>query len=299
MSTLELILQQCINALSLGSVYALTAIGLAMVFGILRLINFAHGDLMMLGAYIALGLTFVGVPLWAIALITAALVALAGALMERIAYRPLRGAPDVAMLLTSFAVTIFLQNAALLLVSPRSRAFPTPPALQEPWQPFGALVVSRLDLTTIGVTIVLLLLLTMFVTRTTLGISMRAASTDLVGAQLVGVNLNKVILTAFVIGSALAGVAGIIWGMRAGKIDPFMGFRPVLLAFVASVIGGFGSLPGAVLGGFTLGMLEIMLQAFLPSGLSSYRDAFVFLTLILVLLLRPNGILGSTAPEKI
>src|SRR5919108_124904 len=185
---------------------SLTAIGLAMVFGILRLINFAHGDLMMVGAYAALGLSMLGLPFWMVVLLTMALIALAGMLMERIAYRPVRGAPDVAMLLTSFAITIFLENSALLLVSPRSRAFPVPQALQEPWRPFGALQVARLDLATIGVTAILLLLLTLFVTRTMLGISMRAAATDLVGAQIVGVNLNRVIVTAFAIGSALAGV---------------------------------------------------------------------------------------------
>lgn len=299
MSTLELVVQQLINAMSLGSIYALTAIGLAMVFGILRLINFAHGDLMMVGAYLALGLGTLGVPIWAVVLLVMVLVALAGMLMERLAYRPVRGSPDVAMLLTSFAVTVLLQNAALLLVTPRSRAFPTPPLLDGPLRLVGAVQIARLDVATIVLTVVLLLLLTLFITRTTLGISMRATATDLVGAQLVGVNLNRVILTAFAVGSALAGVAGVIWGARVGQINPLMGFNPVLRAFVASVIGGFGSIGGAVLGGYVLGLLEIMLQAFLPSGLSSYRDAFVFLILIVVLLVRPNGLLGSTAPEKI
>ena len=299
MSTLELLLQQLINALSLGSIYALTAIGLAMVFGILRLTNFAHGDLMMVGAYLALGLSVLGVPFWAVVLLVMALVALAGMLMERIAYRPVRGAPDVAMLLTSFAVTVLLQNGALLLVTPRARAFPVPAFLDAPVALGGAIQIARLDIATIAVTAVLLVCLTLFITRTTLGISMRAAATDLVGVQLMGVNLNRVILTAFAVGSALAGVAGIIWGARVGKIDPLMGFSPVLRAFVASVIGGFGSISGAVLGGYLLGMLEIMLQAFLPPALSSYRDAFVFLVLILVLLVRPNGLLGLNAPEKI
>lgn len=298
MNLAQLFLQQAINALSLGGVYALTAIGLAMVFSILRLINFAHGDLMMVGAYAALGLLVLNVPFWLVVLLTLGIGALLGLIMERVAYRPLRGAPDVAMLLTSFAITVLLENGALLVVSSRSRPFPLPEALRAPWR-IGGVQVARLDLAVIAFTAVLLLLLTLFIRRTTLGLAMRAAATDLRGARIVGININRVIVTAFLIGSALAGVAGIIWGARAGKIDPLMGFNPVLKAFVAAVIGGFGTIPGAVLGGFLLGALEIFLQAFLPGNLPSYRDAFVFGVLILMLLVRPNGVLGSTAPEKI
>lgn len=298
MTSVELLLQQLVNALSLGGVYALTAIGLAMVFSILRLINFAHGDLMMVGAYSALGLLVIGVPFWLVVLITLLIGAAAGLLMERIAYRPLRGQADVSMLLTSFAITVLLENGALLLVSPRSRPFPVPDVLRTAWR-IGNVQVARLDVAVIAFTAVLLLLLSLFITRTTLGLAMRAAATDLRGARIIGININQVIVTAFLIGSALAGVAGIIWGARAGKIDPLMGFNPVLKAFVAAVIGGFGTIPGAVLGGFLLGGLEILLQAFLPGNLPSYRDAFVFGALILMLLVRPNGVLGSTAPEKI
>jgi branched-chain amino acid transport system permease protein len=293
------IVQQFINALSLGSVYALTAIGLAMVFSILRLINFAHGDILMVGAYVALGLSLAGLPFWLIVLGTLLATGLAGLLMERLAYRPLRGGPEVAMLLTSFAVTVFLQNLALMLVTPRSRAFPVPDLLRSTVALGPQLQIARIDIAVIATTLMLLVALTLFVTRTSLGIAMRAAANDLIGARLVGININQVIVTAFVIGSALAGLAGIIWGARVGKIDPLMGFNPVLKAFVGAVIGGFGSLPGAVLGGYILGMLEILLQAFLPSGLAAYRDALVFVVLIVMLLVRPNGLLGSTAPEKV
>jgi branched-chain amino acid transport system permease protein len=298
MTTLQYLVQQTINAVSIGSLYALMAIGLAMVFGILRLINFAHGDLIMVGSYGALlALTF-GAPIWASVLIGIAASILVGLAMERVAYRPIRGAPDVAMLLTSFAVTIFLENVAILIFSPTPRPFPTPPLLSNALQ-FGGLRIAAVDVLAIFVAAVSLLLLTFFIRRSESGIAMRAASQDLLAARLMGININRVIVFAFVIGSALAGVVGILWSIRVGKVDPLMGFYPVLKAFVASVIGGLGSLPGAVLGGYVLGFLEILLQGLLPSALTPYRDAFVFVILIVLLLFRPNGILGSTEREKI
>jgi branched-chain amino acid transport system permease protein len=298
MTPLELAAQQIINAVSVGSLYALMAIGLAMVFGILRLINFAHGDLIMVGSYTALFALVLGAPFWAAALAGILLSALAGLLMERIAYRPIRGAPDVAMLLTSFAVTIFLENLAILIFSPTARPFPTPNFLSSAIQ-FGALRIAAVDVVAIIAAVVLLVLLTLFIRRAEVGIAMRAASQDLLAARLMGININRVIVYAFGIGSSLAGVVGLLWSVRVGRIDPLMGFYPVLKAFVASVIGGLGSLPGAVLGGYLLGTLEIMLQGLLPPALTPYRDAFVFLVLIVLLLFRPNGILGSTEREKI
>jgi branched-chain amino acid transport system permease protein len=298
MTPLQFLLQQAINAVSIGSLYALMAIGLAMVFGILRLINFAHGDLIMVGSYSTLLLLLVGVPFWLAALAGIAASTIAGLIMERVAYRPIRGAPDVAMLLTSFAVTIFLENAAILVFRPTSRPFPAPAILGTALE-FGSLRIASVDLIAILVTGVLLVLLTLFVTRTEVGVSMRAASQDLLAAQLMGINVNVVIAYAFAIGSMLAGVVGLLWSARVGKIDPLMGFYPVLKAFVASVIGGLGSLPGAVLGGYVLGTLEILLQGLLPTALTPYRDAFVFAALVILLLFRPNGILGSSEREKI
>lgn len=298
MSGTDLLLQQLINAVSIGSLYALMAIGLAMVFGILRLINFAHGDLIMVGSYATLLLMVAGLPfLWA-AVAGVAASTLAGLLMERIAYRPLRGAHEVSMLLTSFSVTIFLENLAIILFRPTSRPFPAPSLLGSAIE-IGHLRVAGLDLLAIAATALLLLGLTLFVQRTSLGISMRAASQDLLAARLMGIDVNKVVATAFAIGSFLAGVVGILWSARVGKIDPLMGFNPVLKAFVASVIGGLGSIPGAVIGAYVLGFLEILLQGLLPQVLTSYRDAFVFGVLIALLLLRPNGILGSTKREQI
>jgi branched-chain amino acid transport system permease protein len=298
MTTFYYLLQQLINAVSIGSLYALMAIGLAMVFGILRLINFAHGDLIMVGSYTALLLLVAGLPFGAAALAGIAASTLAGLIMERVAYRPIRGAPDVSMLLTSFAVTIFLENAAILLFSPSSRPFPAPPFLTRALE-FGVLRIASLDLIAIVVAGILLVLLTLFVTRTMAGIAMRAAAQDLLAARLMGVNVNRVIAYAFAIGSMLAGVVGLLWSARVGKVDPLMGFYPVLKAFVASVIGGLGSLPGAVLGGYVLGTLEILLQGLLPPALTPFRDAFVFVALIILLLFRPNGILGTTEREKV
>lgn len=298
MTTGELLLQQLINAVSVGSLYALMAIGLAMVFGILRLINFAHGDLIMVGSYVALLLMVAGLPFWAAAVVGVAASTVAGLVMERVAYRPLRGAHEIAMLLTSFSVTIFLENLAIILFRPTSRPFAAPPILRSVIE-MGQLRVAGLDLIAIAIAAVLLVALTIFVKRTTIGIAMRAASQDLLAARLMGINVNAVIATAFAIGSFLAGVVGLLWSARVGKIDPLMGFNPVLKAFVASVIGGLGSLPGAVIGAYVLGGLEVLLQGLLPSALTPYRDAFVFAVLIALLLFRPNGILGSTEREKI
>lgn len=294
----EYLVQQVLNSISIGSLYALMAIGLAMVFGILRLINFAHGDLIMVGSYATLLLNLLGLPFWIAALLGILMSGVAGVLMERVAYRPIRGASDVAMLLTSFAVTIFLENLAVMIFRATSRPFASPEILSQVIK-FGGIRVSSLSIISIGITLILLVLLSFFVKRTETGISLRATSQDLIAARLMGINVNRIIVTAFIIGSVLAGVVGVLWSARVGKIDPLMGFQPVLKAFVGSVVGGLGSIPGAILGGYLLGITEILLQALLPSNLSPYRDAFVFIILIILLLFRPNGILGTTAKEKI
>ncbi len=316
-------IQQVVNALSAGSLYALMAVGLAMVFGILRLINFAHGDLMMVAAYLAAFSIGAGLPLEATVPAIVVGTVIVGLLMERIAYRPIRGAPGVAMLLTSFAVGQILQNGTLLTTrlagKPTLIAFPSPDALNGVIT-LGAFTVSRVNLVSFVAGIVLLGLLTVFVTRTTLGLSMRAAAEDLSAAQLMGIKVNRVVATAFAIGAGLAAIAGLLYSVQAGQINPYMGFTPVLKAFIAAVIGGFGSIAGAVVGGYVLGFLEVLvtalagigdllpqgsvspefrsfLQHWLPSGLASYRDAVVFVVLILVLLVRPQGILGKRDQE--
>ncbi len=317
------VLQQIVNGLSAGSLYALMAVGLAMIFGILRLINFAHGDIMMVAAYLAAFALFAGLPLPAALVVMVAGTILVGLLMERIAYRPIRGAPDVAVLLTSFAVGQILENGVLLASrfagQPIQIAFPAPPGL-DGVVAFGPLTVPRVNLASFGSGIVLLVLLSIFVTRTRLGLSMQAAAEDLTAAQLMGIRVNRVVATAFVIASGLAAVAGFLYASQAGQINPYLGFTPVLKAFIAAVIGGFGSLTGAVVGGYALGLLEVIptslagiadilppgsvsqpvhdvLATLFPAGLASYRDAFVFLFLILMLLFRPNGILRATREE--
>jgi branched-chain amino acid transport system permease protein len=317
-------LQQLVNALSAGSLYALMAVGLAMVFGILRLINFAHGDLMMVAAYIAAFSLGAGLRLAVAIPIMVAGTVLVALLMERIAYRPLRGAPDVAILLSSFAVGQILQNGTLLTTrladKPQQIAFPSPEGLGGV-ATIGSITVPQVNIISFVAGIVLLGLLTVFVTRTRLGLSMRAAAEDLMAAQLMGIKVNRVVATAFAIGGALASVAGLLFAVQAGQINPYIGFTPVLKAFIAAVIGGFGSIAGAVVGGYVLGFLEVLttaltglgellpagsvpdpvrefLQTWLPSSLASYRDAFVFIALILVLLVRPQGILGRRDREE-
>jgi branched-chain amino acid transport system permease protein len=291
--------QQFINALSLGSIYALVAIGLAMVFSILRLINFAHGEALMIGAISAVTLAQTGLPWPVWSLLAVAITILAGLIQERIAYRPMRGAPDVTLLLTSLGVSIALQNGALLTFGSQPKAFPTPQLLTGQILFPGGVQISRVNLVTVLTAIILMVVLTWFVTRTQTGISMRATAENAMAARLMGININTVIVAAFLLGAALAGVAALLWGARVGRVEYNMGFIPVLKAFVATVIGGFGSIPGAVLGAYILGFGEIFLVALLPDDLTSYRDAFIFGALILILLLRPQGILGSSEAEKI
>lgn len=319
MTLLFYALQQIINALSIGSLYALMAVGLAMVFGILRLINFAHGDMMMIAAYIAAFALFANIPFPIVVVMMIIGTVVVGLLTERIAYRPIRGAPEVAALLTSFGVGQVLQNGTLLttrlIQRPIQIAFPAPEFLSGAIN-LGTLTISKLNLVSMVTGFGLLILLTLFVTRTNLGLSMRAAAEDLDAARLMGINLNRVIATAFIIGSALAAIAGLLYATQAGQINPYIGFTPVLKAFIAAVIGGFGSIAGAVLGGYVLGALEVLLIAlpgigsllppgpladffktYLPGTLTGYRDAFVFVALILMLLFRPNGILGQSGRE--
>jgi branched-chain amino acid transport system permease protein len=318
------ILQQLVNALSIGSLYALMAVGLAMVFSILRLINFAHGDLIMIAAYFAAFALLGKIPLVITIVLVIGGTVLVGLLMERVAYRPIRGAPDVAALLTSFAVGQILQNGTLLVTrlmqKPNPLAFPVIASLSGVFT-FGPITIPRVNVVSLILGITLLVLLSLFVTRTDLGLSMRAAAEDLPAARLMGIDTNRVVATAFAIGSGLAAVAGLLFAVQAGQLTPYMGFSPVLKAFIAAVIGGFGSISGAIVGGYALGGLEVLLTAipgigdilpaglvspgvqswlrrWLPSSLTSYRDAFVFVVLILVLLFRPNGITGRREREE-
>jgi branched-chain amino acid transport system permease protein len=299
--SLELyILQQVINAVSLGSLYALVAIGLSMVFGILRMTNFAHGDMMMVGAFATLLFGALGVP-FGIAVVCGVVAgALAGVVVERTAYRPVRGSPDVTLLLTSLGVTYILENLGILLFTSSPRNFPVPEWMNTALQfQDGQITFTQINVLTVVLTAFSLAALGWFVTRTTLGLGMRAAAEDIGAALLVGLDVNRLIIVAFAIASAFAGLAGVLWAAQAGIVEPSMGFAPLLKGFVAAIIGGFGSIAGALLGGYVLGVLEIFIVAFLPSELSPYRDALVFALLIAFLLFRPSGLLNRTREIKL
>ena len=293
MLTPAYIFQQFINALNMGSIYALVAIGLTMVYGILRLINFAHGDMMTVGAYLALAaLTTLALPAWAALIIPMSVVAALGILIERLAYRPLRGAPEVAMLITSLAISSLIENGATMTLTAQPRPVRLPAGLTQRIEALS-LNFSVMDIVIIALAIVLMIALTVFVRRTTLGIAMRACSENVRVTQLMGVDVNRVIAVAFAISAGLAAAAGVLWSGKFGIVDPFTGFVPGLKAFVAAVIGGIGNIPGAMLGGYLLGFAEVFFVAFMPPEVSGYRDAFVFVLLLVVLLVRPSGLLGA------
>jgi len=299
--TLELyITQQVINAIALGSLYALVAIGLSMIFGILRMTNFAHGDMMMVGAFATLVLQKVGLDFgWAV-IGGIAIGALTGVIVERVAYRPVRGAPEVTLLLTSLAVTYILENLGILIFTSSAKNFPVPDWMDTAIQLFdGQITFTQINIMTVVTTAISLGALGWFVSRTDVGLGMRAAAEDMGAANLVGLDVNRLIVVAFAIASGFAGLAGILWAAQSGVVEPHMGFTPLLKAFVAAIIGGFGSIAGALIGGYLLGALEVFIVAFLPSEVSPYRDAIVFTLLIAFLLFRPNGLLKRTQEVKL
>jgi branched-chain amino acid transport system permease protein len=292
------VLQQLINGLVLGSLYAMIAVGFSMIYGIVRLINFAHGDVLMVGAFIAFGLlTVLGLPLWSAILAVLTLCAILAMAIDLVAFRPQRSAPQVNGFITSLGVAILMQNLGILLLSGQPRPFNLPPWLRGNLDIWGARM-TVLDLLIVVLAVVVLLALMLFVRRTRLGMAMRATAENPLAASLMGIRINRAIATAFALGGALAGVAGVLWAGRAGQIDPLMGFLPGLKAFVAAVIGGVGSLPGAVLGGFVLGFAEVLFVGLLPPLYGAYRDAFVFGLLIVILLVMPNGLLGRPQEER-
>ncbi|MGQ9547326.1 MAG: branched-chain amino acid ABC transporter permease [Roseiflexus sp.] len=298
MLTFTYIAQQIINGISLGSMYALIAIGLTMVYGLLRLINFAHGDLMMLGAYLGLlFLTTALTPLILTLLAPMLMIGLAGILVERLAYRPLRGAPEVTMLITSLAVSSLIENTMVITVTAQPRVFSLPAGLNQIYTIAGVSF-STLDVLTIGLSVLLMVALTLYVRKTRTGIALRATAENLRAARLMGIHIDRVVMIAFFLGSLLAAAAGWLWAAKYSTVEPFMGFLPGLKAFVAAVIGGIGVIPGAVLGGYLLGFAEIFFVGFLPPAFSGYRDAFVFVLLLIVLLIRPHGILGASTDER-
>jgi branched-chain amino acid transport system permease protein len=289
---LTIFFQQLINGVSLGSLYGLVAIGYTMVYGILRLINFAHGDLLMFAAYVAIySITLFTLP-WYISFPLAILVTgLMGILLDRAAYRPLRNAPRISLLISAIGASFLLENLAVVIIGGVPKGFPRP-AMFDKVIVFLGLHVQVLTLYTPMVTLILLFGLLYIVFKTKVGKAMRAASKDFETTRLMGINLDRIIAVTFLLGSILAAAGGIMWAMKYPQVNPFMGIFPGIKAFVAAVLGGIGNIVGAVIGGFVLGLGEVLIVAFVPE-LAQYRDAFAFVILILVLLFRPTGIMGE------
>lgn len=289
MDSLNDFVQYVVSSLSLGGLYALMALGLVIVYGILKLINFAYGELVMVAGY---GLLIFGrSPLpWIFVAIFSVIAAVIAALgMERIAFRPVRNSSPTTLLITSFALSTLLQNIALLFISPRPRA-PRLPSLFVRSVTVGDINVKIVDLIGAVVSVLALLLLTVFLRKTVIGLSLRAAADDFTMTRLVGVRANMVIAAAFAVSGFMAGIVALFWIGRTGQTWPAVGLQPVLIAFIASVIGGLTSLKGAVIGGYVLGFLTMGLQTWLPQNVNNYRDAVLFGIVILVLLVRPEGI---------
>lgn len=289
------LLQQIINGLALGSVYALLAIGYTMVYGIIKLINFAHGDIYMIGAFAGfyasanLGLSLV--PTLVVSMVAAALL---GVIIEKIAYKPLRNSPRIALLITAIGMSLLLEHGMRFLVGPNPKPFPDlfPVGTID----IGPLHINGKILLMLGVSALLVLLLQYIIYKTKVGKAMRAASQDMEAASLMGINVNTVISLTFAIGSALAGIAGVLVAITYPTIDPYMGMMPGLKAFVAAVLGGIGSIPGALLGGILMGSIETLTKAYISTSLS---DAIAFSLLIIILLVKPTGLLGEKTNEKV
>ena len=296
--TLDIFLQHLTNGISLGSLYALIAIGYTMVYGILRLINFAHGDIFMMGTYFAFyGVSTFMLPWYLSFLLAIIMTSALGMLIEFAAYRPLRGAPKISIMISAIGASFLLENVAIVLFGGRPKPFPTPPIFDKMVQ-IGNVSVQRLTFVIPVVTLVLLFLLVYLINHTKSGMAMRAVSKDYETAGLMGIDVNKTISLTFGIGSMIAGVGAMMWALKFPSLLPLMGVMPGLKCFIAAVIGGIGNIKGAVIGGFILGIGEIMLVAFF-GNLSGYRDAFAFILLIVILLIKPTGIMGEKISEKV
>ena len=293
-------LEFIINTLSLGSLYAMLALGLVIIYGILRLVNFAYGELIMIGGYTLYLLTgFSPLPWLAVAVIAVLVAMFTSLFTELVAFRPVRDKSLTAMLITSFAVSTLLQNGTLLIISPRARAVTLPEIFQTSVMIAGTSVPWR-NILTIITCVVTLALLTLLLRRTVLGISLRAAADNFTMTRMLGVPANTVISSAFAISGIMAGIVSIFWIGRSASVTPTLGAPPLLVAFVATVIGGMRSLTGAVVGGFVYAIIISLLGIFLPPDLLQFRDAFMFAIVIIILLIRPEGLIRSkTSVERV
>jgi branched-chain amino acid transport system permease protein len=295
MDALPVILQQIINAIQLSSSYALIAVGYTMVYGVLKLINFAHADIFMVGAYISYFMyKWIQAPFLVCLAISMIGCALLAVIIERIAYRPLRKAPRLSVLITAIGVSLVLEHGTRAAIGPEFRPFPA--ILPKVTHQIGGVFVTEALFWALLTSVILMVILTYIVKATLIGKAMRAVSFDKEAAMLMGINVDRIISFTFAIGAAEAGAAGVMWGLAYPMIDPYMGMIPGIKAFVAAVVGGIGSVPGALAGSFILGTVETATAAFLPS---MYRDALAFGILAIVLIVRPTGIFGVGSVEKV
>ena len=291
------ILQHLINGISIGSVYAIIALGYTMVYGIAKMLNFAHGDIIMVGAYISFCVTnYLHLPVFVSILVSIMVCTVLGVIIEALAYKPLRGTPSLAVLITAIGVSYFLQNSAQLIWGSAPKNFTSIVSLKPIMLFDGRIVITDEVIVTVLVSILVMVSLTLFTGKTRMGKAMRAVSEDRDAAQLMGINVNQTISITFAIGSALAAVAGVLLCSTVPTLMPTTGSMPGIRAFTAAVFGGIGSIPGAMIGGILLGVIEALSKAYLPN---QFSDAIVFGVLILVLLVKPTGLLGKQVQEKV
>lgn len=287
--------EQFVNGLALGSVYALTAIGFTMVYGIIQLINFAHGDIFMLGAFFALSsITLFDAPLIVAFLIGMAGASIVGILLSRLAYKPLFDSPRINLFLAAIGAAILFENFAMLVWGPQTNTFPQ--LISNVTYSIVGLEFTTLQIIILASTLIFMVLLTLLVQKSKVGIAMRCTAQDMNTARLMGINTDRMVYLTFAIGSSLGAAAGILVGMYYQAVYPMMGFMTGLKAFVAAVLGGIGSIPGAMIGGMVLGVSESLGAAYISSG---FRDGIAFIILIIILLIKPSGILGKTTQEKV
>ena len=289
-------LSYLISGVSLGSVYAMIALGYTMVYGIAKMLNFAHGDVIMIGGYISLmAMNALGLPWWLAVILAIVVCTVLGVVIEGLAYKPLRSAPSLAVLITAIGVSYFLQNSALLIWGANPKAYT--PIVSGALELFdGALKIPYISIVTMAMCVVVMIALTTFISKSKMGKAMRACSEDKAAARLMGINVNKTVSTTFAIGSSLAAIAGVLLCSSYSALMPTTGSMPGIKAFTAAVFGGIGSIPGAFLGGILLGIIESMAKAYISTQLA---NSVVFAVLIIVLLVRPAGLLGKYVPEKV
>ena len=294
---MEQLFQQIINGISLGSIYALIALGYTMVYGIIKLINFAHSDVYMLGAFVGyFSMTTLKLGFIPSLLISMFFCMVIGVVIEKVAYKPLRNATRIAVLITAIGVSLFIEYVTMAIAGANVRSYPPLTGILTESFMLGSINISMQQVIIVGITIILMVLLQFIVKKTRIGKAMRAVSLDSDAAELMGINVDTTISFTFALGSALAGAAGILVGIYYNSINPLMGMLPGIKAFVAAVFGGIGVIPGAMIGGYFIGIVEVFVSGY---GNSLYRDGVVFAILILVLIIKPTGLLGKNSREKV